>query len=148
MPSVLGINNALETYFVDRSYGGDVTNVVIGTILVERSEIADRFHPVRPFRYTRFNREKSRITGEIFEVHTTAGWDVKPDFAVFSGQGLEGARDYLCEALIASTAVLEEHHDQYPDFDVARFRADFAACLRAHCDQSAGAETGMPSDKN
>lgn len=135
MPSVLGINNALEVYFASRSYGSDVTNVVIGTILVERSEIADRFHPARPFRYSRFHREKSRITGEIFEVHTTAGWDVKPDFTTFSGQSLEGARDFLCEALIASTAVLDAHRDQYPDFDVTRFRADFEGCLRAHCQQ-------------
>jgi hypothetical protein len=146
MPAVLGINNALEGYFANRSYGSDVTNAAIGTILVTGA-ISERFHPVRPFRYTRFKREKSRITGEIFEVHTTVGWDVKPNFATFSGQSLDGVRDCLCEALIASTAILEEHHDQYPDFDVTRFRTDFSACLRAHCGTLDGARaTGAPSD--
>lgn len=39
----------------------------------------------------------------------------------------------LCEALIASTAILNENRSQFPDFDVTRFQADFEACLRAHC---------------
>lgn len=147
MPAVREVNNALEAHFVERDYGPDVIEVIIGLILMT-GPTSERLHPMRPFEYRRFDTERSRITGGVLEIHKLATWDVKPDFTTFSGQSLEGARDYLCEALIASTAVLEEHHDQYPDFDVARFRADFAACLRAHCGQSEAAETGLPSDKN
>lgn len=133
MPAVLGVNNALEACFAKHEYGSDLIYIAIGMVLVDNSAIAERFHPVRPFKYRRFDTEKSRITGEVFEIHKMATWDVKPDFEKFSGMGLEDARDYLCEALIASTGCLEEHHSQFPDFDVTRFRADFEACLRAHC---------------
>lgn len=132
MPAVLGVNNALEECFADREYGSDLIDIVIGLILVTGS-ISERLHSVRPFEYRRFDTERSQITGEVYEIHKMATWDVKPDFETFSGLGLEGARDYLCEALIASTACLEEHHSEFPDFDVARFRADFGACLQAHC---------------
>jgi hypothetical protein len=133
MPAVLGVNNTLEVYFLDRGYGSDLIDIVIGLILVTDSKISKRFHPVRPFSYKFFDTEKSRITGELFEIHKMATWDVKPDFAVFSGMGLDAARNYVCEALIASTCCLDEHRNEYPDFDVASFRADFEACLRAHC---------------
>ena len=131
MPVVLGVNKALEAFFVARAYGTDVIEVIIGLILMT-GPTSERLHPIRPFQYRRFDTERSRITGGVIEIHKSATWDVKPDFATFSGQGLEGARDYLCEALIASTAVLEEHHGEFPDFDLVRFRADFAACLRVH----------------
>jgi len=132
MPAVLGVNNAIEEFFVDREYGPDVIEVIIGLILMT-GPTSERLHPVRPFEYRRFDTERSRITGGVIEIHKSATWDVKPDFATFNGQSLGGARDYLCEALIASTAVLEEHRSEYPDFDVARFRADFETCLRKHC---------------
>lgn len=135
IPAVREINNALKACFADKEYGSDLIYIAIGTILVDSSAIAERFHPVRPFKYKRLDRVKHPGTGQIMEFHNSAAWDVKPDFAAFSGMSLEGARDYLCEALIASTACLEEHHSQYPDFDVARFRADFESCLRTHCDE-------------
>ena len=133
IPSVRGVNNALEAYFSSRDYGADLTDIAIGVILVATSEISDRFHPVRPFKYRRFDREKSRITGEIFEIKTAASWDLKPDFAKFSGVDLIGARDYLCERLIASTSCLETHCSKFPAFDVGRFRVDFESCLKRHC---------------
>jgi len=133
MPAVLGINNALKTYFSGREYGSDLIYVAIGLILVDGSEISKRFHPVRLFKYKRLDRVKHPGTGQIMEFHNSASWDVKPDFAAFSGMDLGEARDYLCEALISSTAMLDEHHNEFPDFDVTRFRADFEACLRAHC---------------
>lgn len=135
MPAVRGVNNALEACFSDREYGSDLIDITIGTILVDSSEIAERFHPVRPFKYKRLDRVKHPGTGQIMEFHNSAAWDVKPDFAAFSGKSLQGARDYLCEALIDSTSCLEEHHSQYPNFDVTRFRADFDDCLRSHCQQ-------------
>lgn len=134
MPVVLGVNNAIEAFFADREYGVDVIEVIIGLILMT-GPTSQRLHPVRPFEYRRFDTERSRITGGVLEIHKQATWDVKPDFTTFSGQSLEGARDFLCEALVASTAVLDAHRDQYPDFDVTRFRADFEGCLRAHCQQ-------------
>lgn len=137
MSSVLGVNEVLEACFADKEYGADLIDISIGLILLKDSETSKRLHPIRPFNYGRLKRVKHPGTGQIMEIRNSASWDVKPDFAAFSGQGQEGARDYLCEALIASTAVLEEHHDQYPDFDVARFRTDFADCLRAHCGKQA-----------
>lgn len=131
MPAVRGVNNAIEAYFSDKEYGFDLIDITIGLNLTGPK--SERLHPVRPFKYKKLDRVKHPGTGQIMEFHNSASWDVKPDFAKFSGQGLDGARDYLCEALIASTAVLEAYRDQYPDFDVACFRADFAACLRAHC---------------
>ena len=135
MPAIRGVNNALEACFESREYGSDLIYAAIGLILVDSSAISKRFHPVRPFKYKRLDRVKHPGTGHIMEFHNSASWDVKPDFAAFSSMGLEGARDYLCEALIASTDCLEEHHSEFPDFDVARFRADFEACLRAHCSE-------------
>ncbi len=132
MPAVLGVNNALKSCFVDKEYGSDLIYVAIGMILVDSSEIAKRFHPVRPFKYKQLDRVKHPGTGQIMEFRNSAAWDVKPDFEAFSRMGLEEARDYLCKVLIASTGCLEEHRSQYPDFDVSRFRADFETCLRAH----------------
>jgi hypothetical protein len=132
VPAAVGITNALEAYFGDRQYGPDVIEIIIGLILMTGS-VSERLHPVRPFAYRRFATERSRITGGIVEIHKSASWDVRPDFAVFSGQSLQGARDYLCGVLLASTAVLQEHQSEYPDFDVPGFRADFETCLRAHC---------------
>lgn len=133
IPSVRGVNNALEAYFLSRNYGADLTSIAIGLILVGTSEISDRLHPVRAFKYTRFDRERSQITGVIYEINTTASWDVKPDFAKFSGMDLNGARNYLCKSLIASADCLHEHCNKFPDFHVGRFRVDFDACLKAHC---------------
>lgn len=133
MPSVLGVNNTLKSCFASNEYGADLIYIAIGVILVDDSVIAKRFHPVRPFDYRHLDKVKHPGTGQIMEFRNSASWDVKPDFAAFSGMNLDAARDYLCETLIASTEVLEEHRSQYPDFDVARFRADFEACLRAHC---------------
>ena len=136
MPAVREINNALKACFADKEFGSDLIYLAIGMILVDSSEIAERFHPVRPFKYKRLDRVKHPGTGHIMEFHNSASWDVKPDFEKFSGMGLDEARDYLCETLIASTACLEKHHSEFPDFDVARFRADFEACLRTHCSKS------------
>ena len=133
MPAVRGVNDALKTYFLGKEYGLDLIDITIGLVLVTRTAISERFHPVRPFRYKQLDRVKHPGTGQIMEFHNCASWDVKPDFEIFSGLSLDAARDYLCEALIASTAALEEHHNEFPDFDVSRFRSDFEACLRAHC---------------
>jgi hypothetical protein len=146
MPAVRGINEALKSFFAEKQYGADLIYTAIGAILVDSSAVAQRLHSIRPFCYKRLDRVKHPGTGQIMEFHNSASWDVKPDFATFSGQSLQGARDYLCEALIASTNVLEEHRDQYPDFDVDRFRADFRACLRAHCGKPEGTETGVVGD--
>lgn len=131
MPAVLGTNDALKACFANKEYGSDLIYIAIGVILTGHG--SERLHPERPFDYSRLDRVKHPGTGEISEIRNSAGWDVKPDFATFSSLSLDAARDYLCEALIASTAVLEEHRSEYPDFDVARFRTDFEACLRAHC---------------
>ena len=133
MPSVRGVSNVLEAHFLSRSYGVDLTCITIGLILVGASEVSDRFHPVRPFKYRRFDREKSRITGEIYEINTAASWDIKPEFNIFCGLDLVGARNYLCDFLIDSTSCLDAHHSKFLHFDVARFRADFESCLKAHC---------------
>lgn len=133
MPAVRAVNDALTAYFAGREYGSDLIDITIGVILVTNTSISNRFHPVRPFKYKRIDKFKSITTGQIVEIRNCASWDVRPDFEIFSGLSLDGARDYLCETLIASTAVLEEHRSEYPDFDVARFRADFAACLQEHC---------------
>jgi hypothetical protein len=140
MPAVREVNNALKQFFVDKDYGSDLIYIAVGTVLVNNSVTSQRFHPVRPFKYKRLDRVKHPGTGQIMEFHNSAGWDVKPDFATFSGMGVEAARDYLCEALIASTSVLDVNHNQFPNFDVSRFRADFEACLRAHCAQSSQIE--------
>ena len=133
IPTVLEVNNALKLYFANKEYGSDLIYVVIGTILVTDSITSQRFHPVRQFKYKRLDRVKHPGTGQIMEFHNSASWDVKLDFTAYSGMGLDEARDYLCEALIASTSILDEHRSQFPDFDVFRFRTDFEACLRAHC---------------
>lgn len=133
MPAVREINNALNACFAAKEYGSDLIYIAIGMILVDTSAIAKRFHPARPFKYKRLDRVKHPGTGHIMEFHNSASWDVKPDFVKFSSMGLNDARDYLCEALIASTGCLEEHRSQYPNFDVARFRTDFEACLHALC---------------
>lgn len=136
MPAVRGVNNALKACFSDREYGSDLIDITIGMILVTNTAISNRFHPIRPFKYKRLDRFKSITTGQIVEIRNSASWDVKPDFTTFSSLSLDAARDYLCEILIASTAVLEEHRNDYPDFDVASFRDDFEACLHAHCTDS------------
>ena len=138
MPAVRGINNAIKTYFADLEYGDDVIEIIIGLILLNDSVTSKRFHPVRPFEYKRFDTEKSRITGQIYEIHKTATWDVKPDCAIFSSKSLEDARDYLCESLITSTSELEYYRNDYPNFDVTKFRADFEKCLREHCSSTKG----------
>ncbi|MGV8992230.1 MAG: hypothetical protein ACOH1Q_12595 [Thiobacillus sp.] len=130
MPAVRGVNDALKACFSDKEYGADLIDITIGMILVTRTTISDRFHPVRPFKYKRLDRVKHPGTGQIMEFHNSASWDVKPDFETFSSMGLEGARGYLCETLIASTGCLDEHHSEFPDFDVSRFRADFESCLQ------------------
>lgn len=135
MPVVRGINDALKACFSDREYGADLIDITIGMILVTNTAISNQFHPVRPFKYKRIDRFKSITTGQIVEIRNSASWDVKPDFSTFSGLSLEAARNYLCKSLTASTAVLEEHRSEYPDFDVARFRADFETCLREHCSE-------------
>lgn len=131
MPAALGVNNAINNYFADRGYGPDVLEIIIGLILME-AHTSERLHPVRLFQYRPFDTERSRITGGVIEIYKSAAWDVKPDFTK-NGNNLNAAIESLCQALIASTAVLEEHHSEYPDFDVDSFRSDFAACLREHC---------------
>lgn len=133
MPAMRGVNNTLKACFADREYGSDLIYIVVGLILVDNSEIAKRFHPVQPFEYKRLDRVKHPGTGQIMEFYNSAVWSVKPDFEKFSGMNLDDARNYLCEILITSTSCLEEHHSQFPDFDVTRFRNDFEACLQAHC---------------
>jgi len=131
MPSLRGIFNALKEYFASRAYGSDLIEIAIGVILTgPRSE---RLHPVRPFKYTRFQKQKSRITGGIFEIEKAAEWDVRPDFEKFSRMSQTHAREYLCEILVASTECLDAHRSKFPDFEVGRFREDFKACLTAHC---------------
>lgn len=131
--AVLDVNDALMACFKKREYGSDLIKISIGLILLEDSEHNRRFHPMRPFDYSRLERIKHPGTGHIIEIRNSAGWDVKTDFEKFRSMNLVQARGYLCEVLIDSTSVLEEHRSKFPNFDVARFRADFEACLRAHC---------------
>lgn len=135
MPAVRAVNEVLKSFFMERQYGADLIYTAIGVILVDDSATAQNLHSIRPFCYKNLDQVRHPGTGHVMTFHNSASWDVKPNFAVFSGQDLEGARNFLCEALIASTNVLELNCDQYPDFDVARFLADFEACLRAHCQQ-------------
>lgn len=143
LPSILNIDRALRECFLDKSYGSDLTDITIGMILVNRSAISETLHPLRSFDYSRLKRVKHPGTGQLIVIPNTAGWDVKPDFESFSGISIDDAREYLCEVLITSTLCLDEHHNEFPDFEVALFRADFETCLRALCsrEKSMGSPT-------
>ena len=133
MPAVFDIDRALKSCFASKEYGSDTLNIAIGTVLVSNSTISQRLHPVRPFKFKRLEKVKHPGTGQIMELYNSASWDVKPDFEKFSGMGLNDARNYLCEYLIASTRCLEDNQGLFPNFEVARFIADFELCLREHC---------------
>lgn len=129
IPMVLEMSHSIERFFSGRHYGPDVIEVIICLILMG-DPVSKRLHPLRSFAYKRYDTEISRITGEVFEIHKSASWDIRPSLTSLGDMELDAVRRYFCELLISSAVVLEEHRDQYPNFDVDRFRSDFAYCLR------------------
>lgn len=116
---------ALNRFFEHRSYGNGIENLVIIVILTEPSGTMP--HPVMQFSY----RKIVRVRFPPLEARDVVEYDIRPEYGLFSQMSPEQASSYLRRLLVESTAVLTEHADRYPDFDVEKFRQDFESCLTA-----------------
>lgn len=121
------IDQRLNEFFETRTYGEDVQSIVIGLILMGPG--SERLHRVRPLKYRRqytlLNRELNlkEYFGNVVE------FDVKPDYLSVRTLNSEDAALYIIRSLIEGLSQLIPHQSKFPDFDLARFREHFCACL-------------------
>jgi hypothetical protein len=115
----------LNRFFEHRSYGSGIENLVIIVILTEPSGTMP--HPVTQFSYRRIVRVKF----PPLEARDVVEYDIRPEYGLFGQMSPAQAGSYLRRLLVDSTAVLADHADQFPNFDVRKFRQDFESCLAA-----------------
>lgn len=126
--AVTRLGDRLQACFSGKNYGRGVSSIFIGIILMgARSE---RLHPVRPFKFRKLYKFKSRITGQRTEIPEVVTFDVKPEYETLRRLSSEAAEAYIAEALIRAMDVISHHQRNFPLFNVAQFKEDFANCLR------------------
>jgi hypothetical protein len=117
----------MKSFFADRNYGTDLSNIIIGIILTGPG--SERLHPVRKATYHKTLKFINRIINLPMEITNIFQYDLKPDYEIFSRLHGAEARQWFVNALIDSTMLIEKHKSKFPDFDVQRFMADLRLCL-------------------
>lgn len=121
------IDGNLKRFFLERDYGDDVSNVFIGLILTGPG--SEKLHSVRPVKYRKLFRSKSRITGQLIELKNVLEFDVKPDYGRARVLNAEAAERYISQDLVDGVDQLRRVQDRFPAFDITRFKRDLAVCL-------------------
>jgi hypothetical protein len=121
---VTEIDRRLKECFIGKAYGQDVENLIIGVILT--SPDVDHLHPASPLLY----RKRVRYEIPTMEFANLIEYYVRPSFNVFAQLNVFQAKSYLCRLLVESLVMLDSHRASFPNFDLMRFKDDFAACLR------------------
>jgi hypothetical protein len=122
------ISARLKEYFADKSYGDDIESLFIGLNLTAPG--SERLHPVRGLKYRRKFTLKSSLTGASEYLGNTVEVDIKPDYATIQTMNSEKAQTYIVDALIDGLDALKKNQAKFPNFDAARFAAEFTECLR------------------
>lgn len=126
--TVTRLEDRLKAFFSDKEYGEGVSSIFIGVILMGSG--SERLHPVRLFKYQKLCKFRSITTGERTEIPEVVMLDVKPDFDTLKRLNSEAAGSYIAEALIKAMDVISSHQKKFPMFNAAKFKEDFAMCLR------------------
>lgn len=118
----------IKEFFAHQDYGQDLSNIFIGVILTGPG--SERLHPIRRPTYKKVLRFNNRVINQRMEFRNVFQYDVKPDYDILRRSNADQARRVLCDALVASTVVLEKNKAKFPDFDLDRFRNDLRSCLQ------------------
>jgi hypothetical protein len=122
------ITARLKEYFADKSYGDDIESLFIALILTGPG--SERLHPVKGLKYRRKFTLKYSLIRTTEYLGNTVEFDIKPDYATIRTMNSEKAQMYIIDALIDGLDVLKKNWAKFPNFDVARFLAEFTDCLR------------------
>jgi hypothetical protein len=126
--TIMRINDRLEAYFSTKEYGEGISSVFIGLILMAPG--SERLHPVTPFKYQKLDRYSDIFTGRQVQVKDVVTFDVKPNYESLTHLNSEEAEKYIAEALIEAMGVISKQQEEFPMFNTAQFKDDFAKCLR------------------
>jgi hypothetical protein len=126
-PVLAKIATKLKAFFESKQYGQDLLHIFIGVILTHPD--SSRLHPVRKPSFRKLVKYKSSLTNEKVEMHNVFQYDVKPDYEVYRKLNSLDAGRVLCQLLLDSTAMIEAHRGNFPDFDVQQFTEDLRTCL-------------------
>ena len=121
------INDRLELFFQDRSYGEDVERILIGMILT--GPRTEELHPVRPLKYRKISSFKNPITGEQINMNKLVTFDVKPDYEITRRLNAEEAAKYISKCIVQAADQLIAARKRFPKFDAVQFRRDLEALL-------------------
>ena len=122
------VSDELEKHFVGTNYGSFIGMFLICIICVESE--SESFHPVRPPKYSKKDRE--------------FGYDINLDFESFLNADMEEARKILGTAVLNSVKAIRRK--RIGDFDLTKFEEDLRNFLNERGWLLSGADVNMASE--
>jgi hypothetical protein len=120
------LEQAVHTHFIDRAYGPDVNHLTVGVHIFPPDDTG--MHGARPLKFMKTLKVPvaKKVLTNVVEYY------IFPDYERVKRSSQEKGRAYVAQMLIDSTDILIKNQAKYPDWDAARFRADFTAFLRKY----------------
>ena len=118
---LIDFSNDMEKSFIEKEYGNDLIEIVIGIICV--SQFFEHFFKPKSPKYT---KEKKHVKSEGFEyeVEKCLEYSIKLDFETFKNFSEIEAKKYLALEILKSLEIIETMKTKIKDFDFANFKED------------------------
>jgi len=120
------LEQAVRAHFSDRAYGPNVNYLTVGIHIFPPDDTG--VHGARPLKFMKTLKipVAKKVLTNVVEYY------IFPDYERFKRSSQEKGRAYVAQMLIDSTDILIKNQAKYPDWDAARFQADFTAFLRKY----------------
>ena len=127
---IINLSNNLKEYFKNRTFGKDISTVLIGCICIKTKVGYEEWYKQRKPKYVDFKITKSKITNEVFEVKNTYSYYIKLDdesYNTFINSTDEESKKLLVSEILTSLSNFDTLPNKVKDFDKEKFKADMKA---------------------
>lgn len=120
---LIDFSNDMEEYFIKKTYGTDVIEIIIGIICVSPS-FETFFKPGKPKYIKEKKGIKSEFTKQEYDIEKCLTYDIKLDFETFKNSSEVEAKRYLELEILKSLEIIEAMKTKMKDFDLIKFKRD------------------------
>jgi hypothetical protein len=132
---IYNLSQLLKSFFASRNYGEDVSKISIAFILVADRKGYEEWYKERKPKYIQHKSVKSKLTGEIHEIHKTFSYEIKlSDEQVnkFTSGSDNYSMKLIANEIIGSLNKLDHLPKKIKDFDKLAFKQDAERFLSKH----------------
>lgn len=116
-------SNDMEEYFLKKTYGNDIFEIVIGIICVS-TYFEPFFIPKKPKFIKEKSTKKSIYTHQTYDIEKCLSYDIKLDFEIFKKSSEIEVKKYLSEEILKSIDIITTMKSKIKDFDLVNFKKD------------------------